>query len=56
MFAGNIGVFTGFKDKGFSVSINTRYLSRSSVSLLKNVALLFMGFKQNSWILRDALV
>lgn len=57
MFAGIIGVYTGMKPNGFSISQNTRAFCSPDTypSLAENIAMLWAGYKENSWIIRDAL-
>jgi hypothetical protein len=56
MYSGLNGVTTGWRD-GFSISINNRKPSfrTNPIYLLENIALIFLGYKQNLKVIRDAL-
>lgn len=56
MFTGIVGVYTGIKYGAFSVSENDRQPWRDAEALMKNVAMIFMGYSEISWVIRDALV
>jgi hypothetical protein len=56
MFAGDIGLYTGFKAGAFSVSENDREMIHTMTSLEENIAMIFMGYKEISWITREALI
>jgi len=56
MFAGDIGIYTGFKEGVFSVSENDREIIHTLESLLLNVAMIFEGYDEISWITRQALI
>lgn len=57
MFAGYNGVMTGIRKGAFSISINERKPSWRSdpVELIKNLASLYAGYKQNTKLIRDTL-
>ena len=55
MFAGNVGVYTGFKEGKFSISENQRWPNENKSGLLANLALDFLGFNEISWSIRNAL-
>jgi len=55
MFAGNIGVYTGVRNNSFSVSQDTRHFLKHYSSLLANIIMLFTGFAEQSWLMREAL-
>ena len=57
MFAGYNGVMTGMRPNGFSISINSRYYSYATdfSKLIGNIAHIFMGYHQNTKLIRDAL-
>jgi hypothetical protein len=57
MFSGNVGIYTGLKPGAFSISQNTRTHTDvdSPVMILVNMAMLFGGMQENSWIIREAL-
>lgn len=56
MFAGHMGVFTGFKAGGFSISENERYPSEqeSLWRLVENMILIYLGFDEISWTIRKS--
>lgn len=56
MFAGSIGIYTAFKDGAFSVSENDRFTGHTLKNFLKNLAMIFLGYKEISWIIRDAMI
>jgi len=56
MFGGDIGIYTGFKEGIFSVSENDREIIHTLPSLLENVAMIFLGYDEISWITRQALI
>jgi hypothetical protein len=56
MFAGDIGIYTGFKEGAFSLSENDREIIHDWESFMKNVAMIFIGYKEISWITREALI
>ena len=45
MFAGTIGIFTAQKPGAFAMSINERTSKESAVDFMKNIAMLFAGYK-----------
>jgi len=55
MFAGTLGVYTGMKAGAFSVSQNTRYKNKNPLYLIENIIMMYGGFTENSWQLRQAL-
>mmetsp|Transcript_4953 Transcript_4953/g.7413 ORF Transcript_4953/g.7413 Transcript_4953/m.7413 type:complete len:401 (+) Transcript_4953:25-1227(+) len=55
MFAGNVGVYTGMKEGAFSISQNTRAPNKHYVGVIENLIMLFTGFREQSWIIRDSL-
>jgi len=55
MFAGDLGVYTGFKEGVFSVSENDRQTHITIDKIIENVAMIFMGYNEISWITREAL-
>jgi hypothetical protein len=55
MFAGTLGVYTGMKPGAFSVSQNTRYKNKNPLYLMENIVMMYGGFTENSWQLRQAL-
>lgn len=56
MFAGHMGVFTGYKNNGFSISENERTPSEQKNIWLfaENMILIFLGFDEISWAIRKA--
>ena len=56
MFAGLTGIYTAFKDGAFSLSENQRDLGEGVVGFLKNVLMIFTGYSEISWIVRDAFI
>ena len=55
MFAGNLGIYTGYKEGKFSISENQRFPNEHKSGLLLNMILSFTGFKEISWSIRDVL-
>lgn len=55
MFAGVIGIYTGMKPGGFSVSQNTREFTKDPIYLLENLVMLFSGYNEQSWLIRETL-
>ena len=57
MFAGVNGVYTGFKSHAFSISENQRKPTSGSdlMGFMTNVAMIFTGYKDISWIIRETL-
>jgi len=59
MFAGYIGVFSGMKGGAFSISENQRkrdyYTEDAKKGIVKNLAMLFFGTNEISWIIRESL-
>jgi len=53
MFAGDIGIYTGYKPGAFSVTENERTPAGTVQSLLTNVHLIFYGVPEISWLIRD---
>jgi len=56
MFAGTPGVYTGMKAGAFSVSENQRFPEENPVGLIDNLLMLFQGYKEISWNLRETLI
>ena len=54
MFGGNVGVYTGMKAGAFSVSQNQRN-THNDVALFENIAMMFLGYNEISWIIRTTL-
>lgn len=54
MFAGTLGVYTGLKPGAFSISENQRQFGDKQ-GLLENLLMIFSGFNEISWIIRDTL-
>jgi hypothetical protein len=55
LFAGLNGIYTGYKEGAFSISMNQRAPMESKFSLIQNIAMGFMGFTEISWACREAL-
>jgi hypothetical protein len=55
MFAGIIGVYTGQKEGAFSVTLNQRENNLSLWGLAENIKLMFTGYIQASWSIRETL-
>ncbi|CDW76110.1 UNKNOWN [Stylonychia lemnae] len=55
MFAGIISPFTGYKDGKFAISLNQRDPSQNYLRLIQNVGMIFTGYKQSGWTIREAL-
>lgn len=55
MFAGYNGILTGIKKGAYSISINGRSPSQHSsiLEFVKNIAVVFAGYKQNTKLTRD---
>jgi len=56
MFAGTIGIFTAYKPGAFALSINERTSKESSIDFAKNIAMLFVGYKQLSMLSREVMM
>jgi len=52
MFAGTVGVYTGIKPGAFSISQNTRAPQTKVRGLAENLAMIFTGYTENSWLIR----
>jgi N-acylethanolamine-hydrolysing acid amidase len=55
MFGVGVGVVTGIREGAFSISLDTRHGARTDASYYENIALIFTGFTQIGWLIRDAL-
>jgi hypothetical protein len=67
MFAGTIGVYTGMRGGNFSISVNQRATQEipceldnctfgvNPIGLVENLAMVFYGEKEISWLVRDTL-
>jgi len=55
MFAGVVGVYTGEREKAFSISQDTRSFDKNPMGLLENFLMLYAGFTQNSMLIRETL-
>ena len=55
MFAGVAGVYTGEKEKAFSISQDTRSFDKNPLGLVENFLMLYAGFTQNSMLIRQTL-
>lgn len=55
MFSVHIGIFTGIREGAFSISEDQRNPFGTDAQYYENVALIFAGFNQISWVIRDAL-
>jgi len=56
MFGGMTGVWTAMKAGAFSLSVNERHLYEGPRQWLINFSLIFLGFPEISWIIRDAFL
>jgi hypothetical protein len=56
MFAAGVGVVTGLREGAFSVTDNTRDLTKSESSFFTNLALIFTGYPQIGWVIREVLI
>mmetsp|Transcript_30552 Transcript_30552/g.29980 ORF Transcript_30552/g.29980 Transcript_30552/m.29980 type:complete len:211 (-) Transcript_30552:42-674(-) len=54
-FAGTIGIYTGLKEGAFSVSENDRQTAITIEKVMENLELMFKGYNEVSWIVRDVL-
>jgi hypothetical protein len=55
MFAGDTNVFTGYKEGAFSITLNQRKPDGSSTDLAVNLGLIFSGYNQVAWTIRETL-
>lgn len=55
MFAGVVGIYTGMKAEAFSVSQNTREFTKDPIYFLENLVMLFSGYNEQSWLIRETL-
>ena len=55
MFAGVVGVYTGMKAGAFSISENQRQFNDRESGLVANLAMLFTGYSEISWLIRETL-
>jgi acid ceramidase len=55
MFAGTVGVYTGIKKGAFSISENQREFNEQESGLVENLAMLFSGYTEISWLVRETL-
>ena len=55
MFAGHMGVFTGFKAGAFSITENQRTPLGTEEALITNVGFIFAGLPEVSWLIRETL-
>ena len=55
MFGGVVGTYTGVKKGAFSVSENQRSRVTTEMSLLENMVMLFSGYSEISWKVREVL-
>lgn len=56
MLAGCSGTFTASKNGKFAMSINLRVPQQTFTGFLENMAFLFLGSKQPTWIVREAMI
>lgn len=56
MFAGNVGVYTAMKAGGYSISENQRWPEKNPLGLFQNLFMMFAGYNEISWIIRDTLM
>lgn len=54
-FAGVVGLYTGMKANAFSISQNTREFTKDPIYLLENLLMLFSGYTEQSWLIREVL-
>lgn len=56
MFTGIIGVYTGIREDSYSISENTRKPDDGNlVMLAHNIAMIYLGYKEISWVIRETL-
>jgi len=55
MMAGAIGIYTGIRDGAFSITENARTSEMTSEKVFENLKLIFEGYNEVSWLVRDVL-
>lgn len=55
MFAGLVGIYTGYRPNGFALSINERNPKKSDSGFISNLGMMFSGFSQISYLARQVL-
>jgi hypothetical protein len=55
MFGGVMGVYTGMRAGAFSISENERQFDTDYKGLAENVAMMYSGYTEISWAIRDTL-
>lgn len=55
MFGGLISTYTGYKEGAFSITLNQRAPIDSYFRLIQNFGMIFMGYTQTGWSIRDTL-
>jgi len=55
MFAGTVGIYTGIKKGAFSISENQRAFTDRESGLVANLVMVFSGYTEISWLVRDVL-
>lgn len=55
MLGGSTGIYTGLRPDGFGVSLNQRDPHKSKLGFLKNFSMLWSGYQEASWLIRQSL-